>query len=164
MVLAYDGRMSEHVPLRIRALRRLNPLIVRMLASPLHRLLSADLLVFEVAGRRSGRRYVLPLSYVPGEGGVVYCCTRPEGSGWWRNVRGGAPVRLVLRGRRTAAHARVLPAASGEALDGLRRFVTRNPGTGALLYAIGSDGGRPQEADLRREVARSVVVRVEPAA
>lgn len=154
----------SHIPLRVRILRRLNPLILRILRSPLHAMLSKDILVFDVAGRRSGRRYVLPLSYVPGEGDVVYCCTRPEGSGWWRNVRDGAPVRLVLRGRPTAAQARVLPSSSDEALDGLRRFVTRNPGTGALLYAIPSDGGRPLEADLRREVARSIVVRVEPAA
>ncbi len=151
------------VPLRIRILRRLNPLIVRILSSPLHGLLSADLLVFEVAGRRTGRGYVLPLSYVTGEGGVLYCCTRPGVSAWWCNVRGGATVRLVLRGRTVAACARVLEPGSDEALDGLRRFVTHNPGTGRLLYAVdtGPDG-TPLEADLRRQVGGSVVVRIEP--
>jgi hypothetical protein len=51
---------------------------------------------------------------------------------------------------------------SAEALDGLRAFVTRNPGTGELLYNVarGPDG-RPVEADLRREILRSVVVRLE---
>lgn len=155
----------EHIPLRIRVLRRLNPLIVRVLSSPLHRLFSADLLVFEVRGRRTGRPYVLPLSYVRGDDGVLYCCTRPGGSGWWRNVRDGAAVRLVLGGRPVAAHARVLPAESREALDGLRRFVTHNPGTGRLLYAVGTqDDGTPSESDLRREAPASIVVRVELAA
>jgi hypothetical protein len=60
--------------------------------------------------------------------------------------------------------AELLDAALPEALDGFRRFVTENPGTGELLYDVrrGADG-RPGEDDLRREVARSVVVRLSPA-
>jgi deazaflavin-dependent oxidoreductase (nitroreductase family) len=150
------------IPLRIRVLRRLNPLVIGVLGSRLHGLASGDILILRVAGRRSGCVYTLPLSYVERDG-VLYLCSRPEGSVWWRNLVDGADVEITWRGRPTAARARVLVADSVEALDGLRAFLTRNPGTGRLLYNVSTaSDGRPNESDLVREVARSVVVRIDP--
>jgi len=155
-------RTPEAIPLRIKVLRATNPLIVRLLRSSLHRIGSRDLLVLTVTGRKTGRRYTQPLSYVERDG-VLHCCTRPTGSSWWKNLRGGAEVEVVWRGRPLVARARVLDPASNEARDGLRRFLTRNPGTSKLLYHVGIDAeGKPDAADLAREVLRSVVVRIEP--
>jgi hypothetical protein len=51
---------------------------------------------------------------------------------------------------------------SPEALGALRAFLTANPKTGEMLYQVRSGGdGRPSENDLRREVLRSVVVRLD---
>ncbi len=150
------------IPFPVRVLRRLRPLVAALLGSPLHGLLSRDVLLLGYAGRRSGRRYVLPLSYVE-VGGALYLCTRPEGSDWWRNLRGGADVDLVWRGRAGRARASVLARDDEEAVDGLRAFLTRNPGTGRLLYHVENEGGLPREQDLRREVLRSVVVRLDRA-
>jgi deazaflavin-dependent oxidoreductase (nitroreductase family) len=128
--------------------------------SPLHRLLSRDLLLLTYAGRKSGRPHVVPLSYVEADGRLVLC-TRPGVSRWWRNLRPEAPVELRLRGRRCAARAEVLDPASPEALAGLGAFLTRNPRTGEMLYGVRTDAmRRPLDDDLAREVARSVVVRV----
>lgn len=151
--------LDDHVPADIRLLRRFNWLIRAVLRSPLHRLLSDDLLVLTCNGRRSGRRMRLPLSYVARDG-HLYLCTR--NSRWWRNLRGDAVVELRLRGRLVAARATVLDASSDEALAGLRLFVTHNPRTGERLYAVrrGDDG--PREGDLVREVRRSTVVRLDP--
>jgi hypothetical protein len=154
--------LAEPIPFRIRILRATNPLIVRLLRSPLHRMGSRDLLVLTVIGRKSGRRYIQPLSYVERDG-VLHCCTRPTASAWWKNLRGGADVEIVWRGRQLAARASILDPSSDEAHDGLRRFLARNPGTSKLLYhvGIGADGN-PDAVDLAREVPRSVVVRIEP--
>jgi hypothetical protein len=102
---------------------------------------------------------VLPLSYVE-LGGHVYLCTRS--SLWWRNLRPNPAVEIQLRGRRIAAVAHAVDPRSSEALDGLRAFLTSNPRTGEILYDVraGADR-RPVEADLEREVVRSVVVRLE---
>ena len=43
----------------------------------------------------------------------------------------------------------------------LRAFLTANPRTGVTLYRVAAPGGRPAEEDLRREVLRSVVVRLD---
>lgn len=149
------------LPLSIRLLRRLEPVVASLLRSPLHRLLSRDVLLLTYRGRRTDRPYTLPLSYVEGDG-CLYLCTRPEGSRWWRNLRDGRAVELVLRGRRISAVPRLLDAAADEARAGLHTFVRRNPRTGEMLYGVGRDAqGQPLETDVSREVRRSVVVRLE---
>jgi deazaflavin-dependent oxidoreductase (nitroreductase family) len=145
------------IPLSIRALRRLQPLVLGLLRSPLHPLLSRDVLILTWKGRRSGLRRTLPLSYVR-LGRSLVLCTRPEGSVWWKNLRGGAEVEVRLAGHRVRATATVLDPASREALEGLRAFVTRNPRTGAMLYHVRPG---PHEEDLAREVVDSVVVRLD---
>jgi deazaflavin-dependent oxidoreductase (nitroreductase family) len=150
---------SETLPASIRLLRRLKPLMVALLRSPLHRVLSRDLLLLSYVGAKSGRRLVLPLSYIEVDG-HVYLCTRS--SLWWRNLRANRDVEIHLRGRRVAASAHVVDPESSEARAGFRAFITRNPRTGEMLYDVraGADG-RPVEEDLEREVVRSVVVRLE---
>lgn len=151
--------MKERPPLAILLLRRLNPLMMAILRSPLHGLLSSGLLLLEYRGRRSGRALQLPLSYVRHEG-ALYLCTR--NSKWVLSIGAGADVHASVRGRRTAMRAQVLDPSSAEALDALRAFVRANPGTGVNLYHVARDrDGRPVEADLRREVLASRVVRLD---
>lgn len=151
--------VAEKTPLAILALRRLNLLMMAVLRSPLHGLLSSGLLLLEYTGRKTGIARRLPLSYVRHDG-ATYLCTRT--SLWVRNIRGGANVHATIRGRRTAMRARVVDPSSREALDALRAFVTANPQTGVNLYHVarGRDG-RPVEADLEREVLASYVVRLD---
>lgn len=161
MSLPARATSAETLPVAIRVLRRLNPAIGWILRSPLHGVLSRDLLLLTYVGAKTGARRTLPLSYVE-VGGRPYLCTRT--SGWWRNLRNGRPVALHFRGRRVTATPTVLDVATPEALDAFRAFLTRNQKTGEMLYEVprGRDG-RPGEDDLRREVLRSVVVRLDVA-
>src|SRR6185369_12297568 len=159
---AAEAPAVHHVPLSIRILRRLRPLIAWFLGSPLHGVLSGDVLLLSWSGRKSGKRYALPISYTE-LGGRLYLCTRAGGSTWWRHLRNAPEVGLVLKGKNARAIATVLDPASAEALDGLRAFLTRNPGTGRLLYNVAADAnGTPREDDVEREVLASIVVRLEP--
>ncbi|HEV7734007.1 MAG TPA: nitroreductase/quinone reductase family protein [Candidatus Binatia bacterium] len=146
---------EANLPLAIRVLRRLKPVMLAVLGSPLHGVLSRDILALSYRGRRSGRTFTLPLSYVT-IGEHLYLCTRD--SLWARNLRDEPAVEIVLRGRRVPATAHVLDSASEEALAGLRAFLGRNPHTGATLYDVRRG---PDESDLRREVLRSTVVRLD---
>jgi hypothetical protein len=147
------------LPLAIRLLRRLNPVIAGILRSRAHGLVSRDLLLLCYVGAKSGITRTLPLSYVE-VGGRLYLCTRS--SRWWLSLRSGAPVVLWLRGRRVSATPTIVDLRSAEALSALRAFLTANPKTGEMLYEVrhGKDG-RPVEDDLGREVSRSVVVRLD---
>jgi hypothetical protein len=75
---------------------------VRMLlGSPLHRLLDDFFLVLHLTGRKTGRRYDIPVGYVDMEGKLTVVTV----ARWRVNLRGGADVEVTLRGRRRPMHA-----------------------------------------------------------
>jgi deazaflavin-dependent oxidoreductase (nitroreductase family) len=152
-------RDESHLPVAIRILRKFNPTLVRMLQSRLHGMFSRDLLVLHYVGAKTGTRRALPLSYAEIDG-QLYLCSRD--SLWWRNLRNGRPVEIDFRGRRLTATPAVLDLQTDEALAGFRAFLTKYPKTGEMLYDVRADKRRrPLEEDLRREVLRSVVVRLD---
>src|SRR5258707_2692273 len=48
---------------------------------------------------------------------------------WWRNLRDGRAVDVVLRGQCVSMIPTIVEPSSTEALDALREFLTINPGT-----------------------------------
>jgi deazaflavin-dependent oxidoreductase (nitroreductase family) len=100
-----------------------------VLASPWHRRHSDHTLTLEVTGRRTGKRFRLPVSYVEDGGELLVFVDEADAKRWWRNLRGGATVRVRLRGQRRPAWAEVVwdhdPAALARALA---RFVAAWPG------------------------------------
>ena len=78
-----------------------NPLVRMLLGSPLHGLLDDSFLVLHLTGRRTGRRYHIPVGYVDMEGKTAVVTV----ARWRVNLRGGADVEVTLRGRLRPAHA-----------------------------------------------------------
>lgn len=72
-----------------------NPVMKAILRSPLHGLLSKSLMVLSFQGRKSGRRYSLPVGYLE-QGNTLFVFSHGP---WWKNFRGGAPVSVRLRGQ-----------------------------------------------------------------
>jgi hypothetical protein len=93
---------AESHPPPARRRRRLpqgNPIVLAVLRSRAHRLLSGAAIELRYVGRRSGREFVLPVEYARlGERLVV----RPQGTEsktWWRNFRTEWPVTVRQAGR-----------------------------------------------------------------
>lgn len=77
-----------------------NPVVRGILRSPLHWPLSRSLLLVTYQGRRTGRSFTTPVMYAAdGDGGFVIVSGWAERKRWWRNLRGGAPVRLLVGAR-----------------------------------------------------------------
>jgi hypothetical protein len=73
-----------------------NRLVIWLLGSPFHRLVSKHLMLLEYTGVKSGQVRRVPITYLQ-EGQVVTAfCNRDVT--WWKNLRGEAAVRLLLRG------------------------------------------------------------------
>ena len=72
-----------------------------VLSSPLHFILSWRVVVIELTGIKSGRRYRIGANYAR-EGEDLHVMTYRKRQ-WWRNLRGGRQVTVVYRGRRVAA-------------------------------------------------------------
>ena len=78
-----------------------NPLVRGFLGSPLHGVLDDSVLVLHLTGRKTGRRYDIPVGYVDMEGKLAVVTI----ARWRANLRGGADVEVTLRGRRRPMHA-----------------------------------------------------------
>jgi hypothetical protein len=74
--------------------------------SPLHWLASRRVALISYTGRRSGRRFTIPVSYEIAGLEVTITVGSPERKVWWRSLTGtGAPTELVIRGRLRTGHA-----------------------------------------------------------
>jgi hypothetical protein len=92
-----------------RVASRLNPAIAWLLRSPLRVLADRGLLLVTVTGRRSGRRYTLPVGYLRDGDCLVVLVSKASRKQWWRNFREPAPVEVWLRGEARHAVAHVEP-------------------------------------------------------
>lgn len=119
-------------------LRRWNPVMQRLLRSPFHRPWSRWFAVVEWTGRKSGRRYSTPVSYLK-DGPELLITT---GDRWWKNLVGGARISVWLNGRQRSAMAEpVLDERQSLALHE-RMFATRP--FFARLAGIGHEDQRLQ--------------------
>jgi deazaflavin-dependent oxidoreductase (nitroreductase family) len=69
----------------------------------LSRVVGRRLITLYVVGRRTGRRYTVPVAYTPYEGTLLI----GTAAGWAKNLRTGEPVEVRHRGRRRRAAVRV---------------------------------------------------------
>ncbi len=94
------------VPQLVLMNRVVNPFMRMILMSPLHAVASSRVALITVTGRRSGRVFTLPVGYRQLGDTVTISVGVPERKQWWRNVRGGGPVELRLRGEEHAGWAK----------------------------------------------------------
>jgi len=74
-----------------------------VLRSPLHGMLSDGMMLLTVTGRKTGKKYTLPVGYYR-EDGYLWVITSRDRT-WWKNLRGGADVDLLLKRKPVAAFA-----------------------------------------------------------
>ena len=91
-------------PWLLGTIRVMNALPKLILRSPLHVLMSKQLLLLTYTGRKSGKRYTFPITYAKVGNTLLLATDRP----WWKNLRGGAQVQVWLRGKKHSARAEVV--------------------------------------------------------
>ena len=81
-----------------------NPVMRRLLRSPLHGPVSRALCLLHFRGRRTGRAYTVPVGHHLIDGQLCVLTN----SGWRVNFRGGADIEVTHRGRRHRARAELV--------------------------------------------------------
>ena len=76
------------------AARYSSPFVRFVLATPLHRIMSSRLMILRFTGRKTGRSYTTPVSYVLDGNSLLV----PAGGAWRRNLEAGPRARVRLRG------------------------------------------------------------------
>jgi deazaflavin-dependent oxidoreductase (nitroreductase family) len=121
-----------------------NRVVRGLLRTPLvSRLAGRRMITLYVVGRKSGRRYAVPVAYTRHEGDLLIGTP----FGWGRNLRTGQPVTILFKGRRRLADVRVL---TGER-DVAEAYgvMARDNHAFANFQGIGfDDNGSPVPADL----------------
>ncbi|MCJ7433893.1 MAG: nitroreductase/quinone reductase family protein [Anaerolineales bacterium] len=72
-----------------------NIFISWVLRSPFHGFLSNGMMLITVTGRKTGRKYTTPVGYYQQDGYLWILTSRDRQ--WWRNVKNGAEVSLLLK-------------------------------------------------------------------
>ena len=139
-----------------------NALVASLLRSPLHGLMSRGLLLISYRGRKSGKEYTLPVQYVRQDREVSIVVGEAQNKTWWRNLRGGGPVRLVIAGRRLSGQAGVWegPQDSEAMLPALNRYLQAFPPAARMHHVRREADGNFNLEDLRQEAQTTVMVRV----
>jgi F420H(2)-dependent quinone reductase len=93
--------------LLLRAAPFFNAPVAAMAASPrFGGLISENVAMLTYTGRRSGRRFSIPVGYRRSGDEVTIAVGMPDAKTWWRNFLGdGAPLTLRLDGIERAGHA-----------------------------------------------------------
>ena len=147
----------------LRVMRFFNPMMRALLRSPFHRLLSGQILLLTYTGRKSGRRYTLPVGYVRDGDALLIVSQHSELKRWWRNLRGGAPVAVLIGGQRVRARADVIEGAAAVAAE-VQRLISRLGAKEASrqLYMGLDVTPPPTREQLAQALHGVVVVRITP--
>ena len=146
-----------------RAMRFVNPFIRAVLRSPFHGLLSRQIFLLTVTGRRSGQQFTVPVGYVADANSLLVISQHSEQKRWWRNLRGGAPVTMHLRGRRLSGHAELIEAPTAVTAVIQQLIASLGPKeASARLYLSLDTTPPPTREQLAAALEGVVLVRVTP--
>ncbi len=124
-----------------------------VLRSPMHGMVSKTVLLITFTGRKSGKTYTTPVDYSQ-DGDQVYIFTHAD---WWKNLRGGAPVTLRIRGRELQGLAEPVAEDKRAVTAGLTEHLQKVP-SDARYYGVTFDDRKNPRAEEVAKAAQSVVM------
>jgi hypothetical protein len=118
----------------------------------------AQIMLTAVEKGKSGERYTIPLSYVQEED-IIFCITGH--ASWWRNLRGGAPVKVMLKGQARAGMAQAIVDDPAVIMQGLQKLLHAIPGD-AKYHKVKLDlEGQPDTEDMAQAASSSILIRIQ---
>ncbi|MFN2196792.1 MAG: nitroreductase/quinone reductase family protein [Anaerolineales bacterium] len=132
-----------------------NPLVKWLLRSPLHFFLSKNTMLMTYTGRKTGRQYTTPMNYL--QVGDAYYTISSRDRTWWRNLRGGAAVTLLLQGHDVPAQAEAVEDPARLA-NLLQTYFAQAPQLARYLDVQLNAAGQPEPGDLARLADERVLV------
>ena len=135
-----------------------NPIVIWLLHSPLHRFLDKNTMVIGVSGRRSGKNYTFPVSYIR-DGETLLVISQKDRT-WWKNLQGGAMVTVFVQGHTLQARGETFTDTE-MAANILLQILRRVPAYQRLLHvSLAADGQPEHPEDLTRLAQGHVIVRM----
>lgn len=136
--------------------RILNPIMKGLLKSPFHSAVSDRIMIITFTGKKSGKLYSTPVTYYQ-EDGTVVCFTHGR---WWKNLQGGADVKLRVRGQDVAGRAEAVPDDEELKTECLGKMIKAAPGDARFYDVSFDESGEPNAGDIQRAAADAVMIRI----
>lgn len=134
----------------------LNSGMKAILRSPMHGMVSKNILLITFTGRKSGKTFTTPISYSTQDEYLVLVTE----SNWWKNLRGGAAVTVRLRGQDRKGIAEAIADDKAAITQGLQRHLEQIPGD-AKFYGIKLDKNRkPNPEQVAQAAEKLILIRI----
>lgn len=135
-----------------------NPMMVWLLKSPLHGMISKGVMLVSVTGRKSSRMISTPTNYLR-DGNTLWVMSWRDRK-WWRNLRGGASVRVLLAGRSLQGRGQVIEEEK-QVAQSLFDYYQKVPQLAKYVQINLDTAGLPISADCERAAQKMVSVRID---
>ena len=132
-----------------------NPIVIWLLRSPLHSLMDKSTILVTITGRKSGKKYTFPVSFIP-DGDMLLMISQREHT-WWRNLRGGAQVTLFMHGRTLYARGETFTNTETVA-NKLLLFLRQFPRYRKLIHVKLDANGRPENPEVFKRFVQDIVI------
>jgi deazaflavin-dependent oxidoreductase (nitroreductase family) len=129
-----------------------------VLRSPLHGMMSNSMMLITVRGRKTGKKYTLPVNYYR-ENGNLWVLTNLDRT-WWRNLQDGAEVSVLLKRQPVSAYA--VPELKTQSVEQLLSDYLKHIPQAAKPMGIRMEKGTPNSEDIERVAKDRLFVRIEP--
>jgi hypothetical protein len=138
-----------------------NSIVRFILQSPLHPSISANVMLVSWTGCKSGKPYSTPVNFQRQGEQLVTTSTRKRT--WWRSLRSGRPVTLLMHGNCVQAVPSVLE--TDEAvIPALQHFFETAPDMARAFNVALDENKKPRLEDVAQEAKKRVVVVFTPIA
>jgi len=128
-----------------------------ILRSPAHGIVSKTVLLITFTGRKSGKTYTTPVDYSQ-DGDQVTVFTH---GGWWKNLLGGAPVTLRIRGRELQGLAQPVTEDKQAVAAGLAAHLRKVPSDARYYQVTFDDHGDPKAQEVENAAQSVVMIRIQ---
>ena len=135
-----------------------NPFMIWLLKSPLHGFISKGVMLVTVTGRKSGRSISTPTNYLR-DGNTLWVISWRERK-WWRNLRGGANLRVLLAGQSLEGRGQVIEEEKAVA-QSLFDYYRKAPQAAKYVQIKLDAAGLPVTADCEQAAQKLVTIRID---
>ena len=136
--------------------RFINPIVRLILKSPIHSLISHQILLFRVVGRRSKRIFEIPASYAHINDSLV-CVTLRENL-WWKNFKDIETQEIYFKGKKINKNISINFTDNAFVRDKLKELIEHNP-IDAFFAGVKLDKNKvPNSADLDKAAELHTVI------
>jgi deazaflavin-dependent oxidoreductase (nitroreductase family) len=133
----------------------MNRIMTLLLRSPLHPLVSSQIMLLSFHGRKSGKLYTTPVGYMR-EGNTITLFTDHQ---WWRNLKNDAPVTVRI-GNQTLHGTANVTLDKAATLPALHRYLQKSPNAARAFSVKKNTSGDFDDDSLQEATQRFTLMHI----